>query len=101
VLPPFVVYSADRLDEAGFEPVVGRLRARMRMLATTPPIPYRRQNCGDYLIPNMQLHPGLGGAGATGFGLHLNKANATGQADDEGDRSFVTSLECGPGEPTC
>ena len=59
VLPPFVAYRVDRLDEAGFEPVAERLRERMRTLATTPPIPYRRQNGGDYLIPSLQLRPGL------------------------------------------
>jgi NAD(P)H dehydrogenase (quinone) len=72
VLPPFVVYSVDRLDEAGFGPIAERLRERMRTLATTPPIPYRQQNGGDYLIPSMQLRPELGDADATGFALHVN-----------------------------
>jgi NAD(P)H dehydrogenase (quinone) len=70
VLPPFVVYRVDRLDEAAFAPMAERLRERMRTLATTAPIPYRRQNGGDYLIPSMQLRPGLGDDGATGFALH-------------------------------
>ncbi len=70
VLPPFVVYRVDRLDESGFEPIAGRLRERMRTLATTPPIPYRKQNGGDYLIPSMQLRPGLEDPGASGFALH-------------------------------
>ncbi len=72
VLPPFVVYKVDRLDAAGFAPVAERLRERMRTLATIAPIPYRRQNGGDYLIPSMQLRPELGGPGATGFALHVN-----------------------------
>jgi NAD(P)H dehydrogenase (quinone) len=80
VLPPFVAYRVDRLDEAGFEPVAERLRERMRTLATTPPIPYRRQNGGDYLIPSMQLRPDVGDPGATGFSLHLNGAGRTDQA---------------------
>jgi NAD(P)H dehydrogenase (quinone) len=74
VLPPFVVYKVDRLDETGFEPVAERLRDRMRTLATTTPIPYRRQNGGDYLIPSMNLRPELGDSGATGFALHSNQA---------------------------
>jgi len=74
VLPPFVVYRVDRLDESGFEPVAERLRERMRTLATTAPIPYRRQNGGDYLIPSMQVRPGLGDPDATGFAVHLNGA---------------------------
>jgi len=78
VLPPFVVYRVDRLDETDFEAVAERLRERMRTLATTPPIPYRRQNGGDYLIPSMQLRPGLGDPDATGFALHLNGTGAAG-----------------------
>jgi NAD(P)H dehydrogenase (quinone) len=74
VLPPFVAYRVDRLDEAGFEPVAERLRQRMRTLATTPPIPYRRQNGGDYLIPSMKLRPGLETPGANGFALHVDGA---------------------------
>lgn len=74
VLPPFVVYRVDRLDEAGFEHVTERLRERMRTLATTPPIPYRQQNGGDYLIPSMQLRAGLEQPGVSGFALHLKRA---------------------------
>jgi NAD(P)H dehydrogenase (quinone) len=76
VLPSFVAYRVDRLDEAGFEAVAERLRERMRTIATTPPIPYRRQNGGDYLIPSLQLRPGLGDPGATGFALHVDGAKA-------------------------
>ena len=72
VLPPFVAYRADRLDHAVFEQMAERLRKRMRTLATTSPIPYRRQNGGDYLIPSMQLRPGLGTPGPTGFALHVS-----------------------------
>jgi NAD(P)H dehydrogenase (quinone) len=72
VLPPFVAYRVDRFDEAGFDSAAERLRGRMRTLATTTPIPYRRQNGGDYLIPAMQLRPELGDAEASGFALHLN-----------------------------
>lgn len=78
VLPPFVVYRVDRFDDAGFEPVAERLRERMRTLSTIPPIPYRRQNFGDYLIPSMQLRPELGDPGATGFALHLDGAGQAG-----------------------
>jgi NAD(P)H dehydrogenase (quinone) len=78
VLPPFVVHSADRLRETGFEPIAERLRERMRTLAATPPIPYRHQNGGDYLIPSCELRPGLGDQGATGFALHLNGADSAG-----------------------
>lgn len=76
VLPPFVVHRVLGLDETGFGLVAERLRERMRTLATTPPIPYRRQNGGDYLIPSLQLRPGLGDPGATGFALHLSEESS-------------------------
>lgn len=71
VLPPFVVYQADRLHNTAFGQVAEQLRERMRTLGTTSPIPYRRQNGGDYLIPTMQLKPGLEAPGAEGFRLHV------------------------------
>ena len=73
VLPPFVTYSADRLDEARFAATADSLRERMRTLETTAPIAYRRQNGGDYLIPSMELRDGLGAA-AAGFGLHVRES---------------------------
>lgn len=83
VLPPFVAYSADRVDAAGFATTAQQLRARMRTLATTPPIAYRRQNGGDYHIPTMQLRAGLGAPTASGFGLHLREVAAVEEATDE------------------
>jgi NAD(P)H dehydrogenase (quinone) len=74
VLPPFVAYRVDRLDDAAFEIVAERLRERMRTLATTSPIPYRRQNGGDYLVPSLQLRAGLGDPDAAGFALHQHIA---------------------------
>lgn len=76
VLPPYVVYQTGRIDSAGFESAAKHLRERMRTLATTPPIPYRRQNEGDYLIPSMELRLELG-RNATGFALHLNDAKSS------------------------
>ncbi len=78
VLPPFVVYQADRINEAGFAAVAERLRERMRTLATTATIPYRKQNAGDYLIPSMQLRPELAPPDTTGFAIHLSKSTSPG-----------------------
>lgn len=72
VLPPFVAYRVDRLGEAEFAVVADDLRGRMRTLTTASPIAYRRQNAGDYLIPSLQLRPGLGDPGESGFALHLD-----------------------------
>lgn len=86
VLPPFVAYRVDRLDEAGFERVAESLRARMRTLATTQSIAYRRQNGGDYLIPSMQLRPELGERDAAGFALHVDGG---GEADRDGRQALT------------
>lgn len=83
VLPPFVVYSTDRLAETDFDPIAENLRARMRTIATTTPLPYRKQNGGDYLIPQCELRPELGRAGETGFSLHLGSAGTAGPAQKE------------------
>lgn len=81
VLPPFVVYSTDRFNETRFEAAAESLRERMRSLETTPPIPYRRQNGGDYHIPSMTLRSDLGAPDASGFALHQieTPAKATAQ----------------------
>lgn len=76
VLPPFVAYQVDTLDETGFARVAERLRERMRTVATAQPIPFRRQNGGDYLIPSMMLRPELERPGATGFALHVGDGAA-------------------------
>ena len=74
VLPPLVAYRVDRLDDAGFNALAQRVRARMQTLATTTPIPYRRQNFGDYEIPTMQLREDLETPGAIGFAIHRQDA---------------------------
>ncbi|GHG08384.1 NAD(P)H-dependent oxidoreductase [Streptomyces filamentosus] len=70
-LPPFVVYGADRMDEDGYADVAEAWRRRLLTLETTEPIPFRRQNAGDYEIPSLHLKEGLEPAGRTGFGLHV------------------------------
>lgn len=74
VLPPFVAYRVDRLDQQGFTDISTRLRQRMRTMETTPPIPYRQQNGGQYDIPNLQLRNGYGGD-KTGFAMHLSTSD--------------------------
>ncbi|KTQ95597.1 NAD(P)H dehydrogenase [Aureimonas ureilytica] len=71
VLPPFVTYRADRMDEMGFEATAQALRERMRGLFAEPPISFRRQNGGDYEIPSMELRPEAAPEHITGFGAHL------------------------------
>ena len=48
----------------------------MRMLSSTSPIPYRKQNAGDYHIPTMELKTGLEQVGLSGFALHSKSTGA-------------------------
>lgn len=76
VLPPFVVYRADRMDAATFATTEIALKRRMRTLFETSAIPFRRQNGGDYMIPSMELRPEALGADPTGFAVHVRLPEA-------------------------
>lgn len=69
VLPPFVVHRTSRVDATRYAELTTAYAARLDTLATTPPIPFRRQNGGDYEIPAMTLRADLA-PGAVGFGIH-------------------------------
>jgi len=71
VLPPFIEYRTDRMDAERFAAICAALGQRLDTLATTRPIPFRRQNYGDYDIPAMTLKPGIA-PGRTGFAAHLD-----------------------------
>lgn len=86
VLPPFVAYRVDRLDDQGFDLLEASLRKRMRELPTTAPIAYRQQNGGDYLIPSMKLRPELGDRQTAGFALHVASGATDGVASEAGNR---------------
>ena len=73
VLPSFVAYRVDRIDEAGFGLVAEQLKERMRTIETAAPIPYRMQNGGDYQVPSLELRPELGDSGVSGFALHVDQ----------------------------
>ena len=72
VLPPHVIYRAGRLDEAGFEKARDALGQRLDTLWTTAPIPFRKQNAGEYFIPALTLRPELE-AGKSGFAIHVDQ----------------------------
>ncbi|ASO20540.1 NAD(P)H dehydrogenase (quinone) [Actinoalloteichus hoggarensis] len=63
VLPPLVVYGADRFSETAYDNARTDLRERLRTLPTAAPIPFRRQNHGDYedLVLRPELAPGRSG----------------------------------------
>ncbi|WP_280353899.1 NAD(P)H-dependent oxidoreductase [Nocardia otitidiscaviarum] len=70
VVPPFVLYGADRCTEEDFAVAAKQYRQRLLTLADTTPIPYRPQNGGDYELPSLRLHAGREVPGRSGFGLH-------------------------------
>ncbi|MBS1157601.1 MAG: NADPH-quinone reductase [Proteobacteria bacterium] len=70
VLPPHVIYRTGKIDETGFEQVCEALGQRLDSLWTTAPIPFRRQNTGDYNIPALTLRSEVA-PDRNGFGIHL------------------------------
>jgi NAD(P)H dehydrogenase (quinone) len=72
VLPPFVLYGADRMAREDYADAAKAWEQRLLTLESTEPIPFRRQNFGDYEIPSLQLKEGLEPLGAKGFGLHVS-----------------------------
>ncbi|MDH1629631.1 NAD(P)H-dependent oxidoreductase [Pseudomonas mosselii] len=70
VLPPFAVYRTSRVDDAGFAAACKALGQRLDGLWSDSPIPFRRQNGGDYVIPALTLRPELA-PGRDGLGVHV------------------------------
>ena len=69
VLPPFVVYKSGRMDAARLAELSTSLGERLDTLQTTPPLPFRPQNGGDYEIPSLTLREEIA-PGRCGFAAH-------------------------------
>lgn len=69
VMPPFVVHRAGRMDAERFREVCEGLGERLDTLFTADPIPFRRQNGGDYDIPSLTLKDDVA-PGVTGMQAH-------------------------------
>ena len=69
VLPPYLVYRTSRVDAERYAQIERELGERLDNLQTTAPIPFRRQNGGDYEIPALTLREEID-PGATGFAAH-------------------------------
>jgi NAD(P)H dehydrogenase (quinone) len=71
VLPAFVSYriGRGRVDATQYEAIASALEKRMDEFFTTEPIPFRRQNFGDYEIPALTLRSELA-PGVVGFAAH-------------------------------
>lgn len=59
VPPPVVFHRTDKIDEQRFAALREKLARRLDTLSETPPVPFRRQNHCDYLIPSLNLRPKL------------------------------------------
>jgi NAD(P)H dehydrogenase (quinone) len=71
VLPPFVMYGTSRVSDEDFADAAKAWEQRLLTLEETDPIPFRRQNGGDYEMPSLRLREGLESPGSAGFGLHV------------------------------
>lgn len=69
VLPPYLVYRTSRVDAERYAQIERELGERLDNLQTTSPIPFRRQNGGDYEIPALTLREEIA-PNATGFAAH-------------------------------
>ena len=70
VVPPFVSYRTDRMDAARFTQTTQALGERLDTLFTSAPIPFRRQNAGEYEIPALTLRAEIAPE-KSGFAAHL------------------------------
>jgi hypothetical protein len=59
VVPPFVIHRTGKTDAARYASMEDALGERLDALFETQPIPYRRQNAGDYEIPQLTLRADL------------------------------------------
>ncbi|WP_179283348.1 NAD(P)H-dependent oxidoreductase [Bordetella genomosp. 9] len=82
VLPPYVIYRTNRVDAAGFAGIRDTLGQRLDALATTEPIPFRKQNGGDYLIPELTLRPDIA-PGQAGTAIHQRQAASRSPRDSQ------------------
>ncbi|MCS2160923.1 NAD(P)H-dependent oxidoreductase [Scandinavium sp. H11S7] len=70
VLPPMLIYRAEKTDDARYIEYRQQLLHRLDTLDETPPLPFRRQNYGDYEIPSLTLRPELA-EGKSGLRMHM------------------------------
>lgn len=88
VLPPHVIYRTGKMDETRYVKTCDELGQRLDNLWKTTPIPFRKQNAGDYDIPALTLRAELA-PGQSGFLVHM--------AGDEHVAS-MTSMDVEPAE---
>lgn len=74
VLPPYVIYRTSRMDDVRFAKICQELAERLDHLEKTAPIPFRKQNAGDYDIPALTLRDDIASE-QSGFGIHVEASS--------------------------
>jgi NAD(P)H dehydrogenase (quinone) len=77
VLPPYVIYRTSRMDDVRLAKICQELGERLDSLEKTAPIPFRRQNAGDYEIPSLTLRDDIAPE-QSGFGIHVEDGSQQG-----------------------
>lgn len=73
VMPPFPIFKTSKMDAARFEELTKAYAARLDSLFDDEPLPFRRQNAGDYEIPALTLKPHIA-PGRQDLGIHMGDA---------------------------
>lgn len=72
VLPSYVCYRTDFLDQDGFEKAAEELRNRLKNFESTKPIPFRVLSDKEYDVPKQTLLEGVEQPGQVGFKMHYD-----------------------------
>jgi len=73
VLPPFMVHRTGKVDEPRYKMICRELAGRLDQLFISEPIPYYRQNFGDYNIPDLTLREDIA-SGEEGVAIHIRRS---------------------------
>lgn len=73
VLPSHITYKTDKAGDKEFEESLNSFLNTLDNIDTVEPIPFRKQNFGDYEFPSMTLKEGLEQQNEAGFSIHIKK----------------------------
>ncbi|CAB4254854.1 similar to Kazachstania africana KAFR_0B05180 hypothetical protein [Maudiozyma barnettii] len=73
VLPPVVIFRVDSKSTEIYDQAEKDILERMDNIANIEPINYRKQNYGDYKIPELTLKDGIEQPLRTHFDIHINR----------------------------
>ncbi|GKX59057.1 NAD(P)H-dependent oxidoreductase [Leminorella grimontii] len=71
VLPPSVIYRTGKMDQKRMAHIQDELGQKLDNLWNIPPIAFRRQNDGDYVIPSLTLSANIMPE-QSGFSIHID-----------------------------